>query len=78
LHYQLHPSTSRSKTGQDPRLKLDAHGCVLCVFLAHAWVWFCYVASVSDAAGMVCVRVEPASVLTHQTHCSGFRKERYL
>jgi len=47
-------------------------------FLAHAWVWFCDVASFSDASGMVCVLVEPVSILTHQTHCSGFRKERYL
>jgi len=61
------------------RLKLDAHGCVLCVFfLAHSRVWFCDVASFSDASGMVYVRVEPVSILTHQTQCSGFRKERYL
>jgi len=25
---------------------------------------------------IVCVRVEPVSILTHQTHCPGFGKER--
>jgi len=58
--------------------KLDAHDCVLCVFLAHSWVWFRDVASFSDASGIVWVRVEPVSILTHQTQCSGFRKERCL
>jgi len=34
-----------------------------------ACVWFRDVTSFSDAPGMVCVRAEPVSILTHQTHC---------
>ena len=42
--------------------------CVLCVFSTCAW--FRDVTSFSDASGMVWVRVELVSVLTHQTYCS--------
>jgi len=42
-----------------------------------ACVWFRDVTSFFDASGMVCVRVETVSILTHQTHCSGFGKERW-
>jgi len=55
-------------------LKLYAHGMRLVRCLG-ACVWFCDVTSFSDASGMVCVRVEPVFMLTHQTHCSGFGKE---
>jgi len=57
-------------------LKLYAHGLCPLRFLG-ACVWFRDVTSFSDASGMVCVRVEPVSILTHQTHCPGFRKERW-
>jgi len=33
-------------------------------------VWFPDITSIFDASGMVCVRVEPVSILTLQTHCS--------
>jgi len=33
--------------------------------------------SFSDASGMVRVRVESVSTLTHQTHCTGSGKERW-
>jgi len=39
-----------------------------------ACVWFCDVTSFSDASGMVCVRVEPVSILTQQTHALGSGK----
>jgi len=35
-----------------------------------ACVWFRDVTSFSDASGMVCIRVEPVSIMTHQTYCS--------
>ena len=50
-------------------LKLCAHGMLPMRFLS-ACVWFRDVTSFSDASGMVCVRVEHVSILTHQTHCS--------
>ena len=40
---------------------------VFCVFL-RAYVWFRDVTPFSDAPGMVCVRVEPVSILTHHTN----------
>jgi len=57
-------------------LKLYAHGMRPLRFLG-ACVWFYDVTSFSDASGRGCVRVEPVSILTHQTHCPGFRKERW-
>jgi len=51
-------------------LKLYAHVMRPVRFLV-ACVWFRDVTSFSDASGMVCVRIEPVFILTHQTHCSG-------
>jgi len=48
-------------------IKLDAHGMRPKRFLS-ACAWFRDVTSFSDVSGMVCVRVEPVSILTHQTH----------
>ena len=51
----------------------DAHGMRPVRFFG-ACVWFRDVTSFSDASDMVCVRVEPVSILTHQTQCFGFTK----
>jgi len=54
----------------------NAHGMCHVRFLGSC-VWFCDVMSFFDASGMVCIQVEPVSILTHQTHCSRFAKERW-
>ena len=58
------------------RLKLYAHGMCPLRF-SGACVWFCDVTSFFNAPGMVCLRVETVSILTHQPHCPGFGKERW-
>jgi len=58
-----------SKISDSDSLKLYSHGMRPVRFLS-ACVWLPDVTSFSDAAGMVCVGVEPVSILTHQTHCS--------
>ena len=55
--------------------KLYAHGMRPLRF-SGACVLFRDVTSFFDASGKVCVRVETVSILTHQTHCPGFGKER--
>jgi len=50
-------------------LKLYAHSMRPVRFLS-VCVWFRDVTSFFDASGIVCVRVEPVSRLTHQMHCS--------
>ena len=50
-------------------LKLYAHGMRPVRFLS-ACVWFRDITSFSGASGMVCVRVEPVSILTHRPYCS--------
>ena len=50
-------------------LKVNAHGMRPVRFLS-ACVWLRDATSFSDAFGMICVRTEPISILTHQTYCS--------
>jgi len=57
-------------------IKLYAHGMRPLRF-SGVCVWFRDVTSFFDTSGMVYVRVETVSVLTHKTHYPGFGKERW-